>query len=80
MWLVYQTWINIMKKSIKFLSALALVMAMSPLAAQAQQAASQPAAQQHTQTSAHHANNTSYANNGGVIVQSNDVFPGSFGG
>lgn len=71
-----------MKLSIKLVPAMALAIALSPFAAQAQ-AAPHPASLQHTQTDSRNADAvlvSSSTINGPTYVCSNNVFPDSFGG
>jgi hypothetical protein len=70
------------KSSMKLVPAMALAIALSPLAAQAQ-AASQPAPLQHTQTYHRHVDEVMVGSStidNPTHVYSNNVFPDSFGG
>jgi hypothetical protein len=71
-----------MKLSIKLVPAMALAIALSPFAAQAQ-AAPQPALLQHLQTYSRHGDAVMVGSStidSPTHIYSNDVFPDSFGG
>ena len=71
-----------MKISVNILPAMALAIALSPLAAQTH-AASQPVSQQYTQSAKDHVDHVMVGSSTMDMpthVYSNDVFPNSFGG